>query len=390
MPSRTSASTEPLRPVPGGAGLSRRSSAHLGRRRRAAGTNLWHTSGGHLTRYGGDGRLVTAEEKTGSRVSLKAVFKRTVAEFSDDGATDLAAALTYYGVLSIFPAILALTSLLGVFGQGPDTTKALLDVALDLGASQEQLEPIEAYINSLQGSGGAGIALFIGLAGALWAASNYVNAFSRAMNTIFDVREGRPVWKLRPVMLLITLVVLLLVVLVALSLALSGGIAQAVFGVIGLGDVAIRVWGIAKWPVLFVIVVGIIALLYWGTPNLKRKFRWFSPGALVAIVVMVVAVAGYGFYVANFGNYSATYGAMAGAILMLLLLWVINVALLFGAEFDAEFERGRQLRAGLPAEEDLQLPPRDDRQLIKKAEKQHELVEENRRIRLEAGQDNKP
>ncbi|WP_165700135.1 YihY/virulence factor BrkB family protein [Ornithinimicrobium ciconiae] len=323
-------------------------------------------------------------------MSLKAVFKRTVAEFSDDGATDLAAALTYYGVLSIFPAILALTSLLGVFGQGPDTTKALLDVALDLGASQEQLEPIEAYINSLQGSGGAGIALFIGLAGALWAASNYVNAFSRAMNTIFDVREGRPVWKLRPVMLLITLVVLLLVVLVALSLALSGGIAQAVFGVIGLGDVAIRVWGIAKWPVLFVIVVGIIALLYWGTPNLKRKFRWFSPGALVAIVVMVVAVAGYGFYVANFGNYSATYGAMAGAILMLLLLWVINVALLFGAEFDAEFERGRQLRAGLPAEEDLQLPPRDDRQLIKKAEKQHELVEENRRIRLEAGQDNKP
>lgn len=333
---------------------------------------------------------MTAEEKTGSRVSLKAVFKRTVAEFSDDGATDLAAALTYYGVLSIFPAILALTSLLGVFGQGPDTTKALLDVALDLGASQEQLEPIEAYINSLQGSGGAGIALFIGLAGALWAASNYVNAFSRAMNTIFDVREGRPVWKLRPVMLLITLVVLLLVVLVALSLALSGGIAQAVFGVIGLGDVAIRVWGIAKWPVLFVIVVGIIALLYWGTPNLKRKFRWFSPGALVAIVVMVVAVAGYGFYVANFGNYSATYGAMAGAILMLLLLWVINVALLFGAEFDAEFERGRQLRAGLPAEEDLQLPPRDDRQLIKKAEKQQELVEENRRIRLEAGQDNEP
>lgn len=332
---------------------------------------------------------MTAEEKTGSRVSLKAVFKRTVAEFSDDGATDLAAALTYYGVLSIFPAILALTSLLGVFGQGPDTTKALLDVALDLGASQEQLEPIEAYINSLQGSGGAGIALFIGLAGALWAASNYVNAFSRAMNTIFDVREGRPVWKLRPVMLLITLVVLLLVVLVALSLALSGGIAQAVFGVIGLGDVAIRVWGIAKWPVLFVIVVGIIALLYWGTPNLKRKFRWFSPGALVAIVVMVVAVAGYGFYVANFGNYSATYGAMAGAILMLLLLWVINVALLFGAEFDAEFERGRQLRAGLPAEEDLQLPPRDDRQLIKKAEKQHELVEENRRIRLEADREEK-
>lgn len=321
------------------------------------------------------------------KVSLWNVFKRTVAEFSDDGATDLAAALTYYSVLSLFPAILALTSLLGVFGQGPSTTQALLDVATDLGASEDQLQPIESYINNLQGTGGAGIALFIGLAGALWAASNYVNAFSRAMNAIFDVQEGRPIWKLRPVMVLITLVVLLLVVTVALSLALSGGIAEAIFGVIGLGEQATMVWGIAKWPFLFVIVVGIIALLYWGTPNLKRKFRWFSPGALVAIVVMVVAVAGYGFYLANFGNYSATYGAMAGAILMLLLLWVINVALLFGAEFDAEFERGRELRAGLPAEEDLQLPPRDDRQLIKKAEKQQEIVEENRRIRIEASRE---
>lgn len=318
------------------------------------------------------------------KISLVNVFKRTVAEFSDDGATDLAAALTYYSVLSLFPAILALTSLLGVFGQGPSTTQALLDVATDLGASEDQLQPIENYINGLQGTGGAGIALFIGLAGALWAASNYVNAFSRAMNTIFDVQEGRPIWKLRPVMVLITLVVLLLVVVVALSLALSGGIAEAIFGVVGLGEQATMVWGIAKWPFLFVIVVGIIALLYWGTPNLKRKFRWFSPGALVAILVMVIAVAGYGFYLANFGNYSATYGAMAGAILMLLLLWVINVALLFGAEFDAEFERGRELRAGLPAEEDLQLPPRDDRQLIKKTEKHEEIVEENRRIRIEA------
>lgn len=318
------------------------------------------------------------------KISLLNVFKRTVAEFSDDGATDLAAALTYYSVLSLFPAILALTSLLGVFGQGPSTTQALLDVATDLGASEDQLQPIENYINGLQGTGGAGIALFIGLAGALWAASNYVNAFSRAMNTIFDVQEGRPIWKLRPVMVLITLVVLLLVVVVALSLALSGGIAEAIFGVVGLGEQATMVWGIAKWPFLFVIVVGIIALLYWGTPNLKRKFRWFSPGALVAILVMVIAVAGYGFYLANFGNYSATYGAMAGAILMLLLLWVINVALLFGAEFDAEFERGRELRAGLPAEEDLQLPPRDDRQLIKKTEKHEEIVEENRRIRIEA------
>lgn len=329
---------------------------------------------------------MSSEESPSSKVSPLKVFKRTVTEFGDDGATDLAAALTYYSVLSLFPAILALTSLLGVFGQGPATTKALLDVLLELGASPEQLEPIESYINNLQGTGGAGIALLIGLLGALWAASNYVNAFSRAMNTILDIEEGRPIWKLRPMMVLITLAVLLLVVTVALSLALSGPFAEAIFGVVGLSEQAIMVWGIAKWPVMFVIVVGIIALLYWATPNIKRTFRWFSPGALVAIVVAVVAVAGYGFYVANFGNYSATYGALAGAILLLLLLWIINVALLFGAEFDAEFERGRELRAGLPAEKDLQLPPRDDRQLIKKAEKQEQMVQESRKIRIEAQQ----
>lgn len=328
-----------------------------------------------------------SEEATepSSKVSLMAVLKRTIAEFTDDKATDLAAALTYYSVLSIFPAILALTSLLGVFGQGPSTTQALLDVATDLGVSADQLEIIEGYIDGLQGTGGASIALFIGLAGALWAASNYVNAFSRAMNAIFDIEEGRPVWKLRPQMVLVTLVVLLMVVFVALSLALSGSVADAIFGVVGLGDQATMVWGIAKWPVMFVVVVGIIALLYWATPNLSRKFRWFSPGALVAILVTVVATAGYSFYLANFGNYSATYGAMAGAILMLLLLWVVNVALLFGAEFDAEFERGRQLRAGLPAEEELQLPPRDDRQMVKKAEKHQAIFEENRRVRIEAG-----
>ena len=330
---------------------------------------------------------VTTEAPETSKVSLKAVFKRTLTEFGGDQATDLAAALTYYSVMSLFPAILALTSLLGVFGQGKETTQALLDVALDLGATEQQLAPIQGFLDNLQGTGGAGIALFIGLAGALWAASNYVNAFSRAMNAIYDVQEGRPIWKLRPTMVLITLVVLLLVVLVALSLALSGALADAIFGVVGLSDQATMIWGIAKWPVMLLIVVGIIAVLYWGTPNLKRRFRWFSPGALVAIVVMVVAVAGYGLYISNFGNYSATYGALAGVILMLLLLWIINLALLFGAEFDAEFERGRQLRAGLPAEEDLQLPLRDDSGARKKADKQREFVEEARRVRIEAGRE---
>ncbi len=326
-----------------------------------------------------------SSESAPAKASLVTTAKRAVAKFTKEGALDLAAALTYYSVLSLFPAILALTSLLGVFGQGPDTTGKLLDVLREMGVADEQLSTIEGYVKGLQDTGGAGIALFIGLAAALWASSNYVNAFSRAMNKIFDVEEGRPIWILRPVMLLLTLVTLLLVVAVALSLALSGTVAEAIFGVVGLSDEATRVWNLAKWPVMFLIIVIAVGILYWGTPNLKRRFRLISPGALVAIVVMVIALGGFGFYISMFGNYEATYGVMAGAILMLLLLWVINLALLFGAAFDAEFERSRQLAEGLPAEELLQLPPRDSRNARKKAAKQQEIIEENRRIRIEAG-----
>ncbi len=320
-----------------------------------------------------------------SKPSWKLVLKRTIGKFQRDGVTDLAAALTYYSVLSLFPAILALVSLLGVFGQGQSTTNALLDVVRQMGVAQGTLEPIQGYLENMQGAGGAGIALALGLAGALWAASNYVNAFSRAMNTIYETKEGRPIWKLRPVMLLITLVVLLLIALVGLSLVFTGPLAEAVGSVIGLGETAVTVWSIAKWPVLLLIVVGVIAILYYATPNVKLpKFRWMSPGAFVALLVWVLASAAFGFYVANFGSYNETYGALAGVIIFLLWLWLTNVALLFGAEFDAELERGRQLQAGIPAEHEVQLPPRDRRNLDKNAEKQEKVVEESRRIRLGA------
>ncbi len=321
-----------------------------------------------------------------SRPGWLATFKRTVSEFGADGGTDLAAALTYYSVLSLFPAVLALSSLLGVFGQGRETTTALLDVVREMGVSGDTLSTLESYVDSMQTAGGAGLALVTGLLGALWAASNYVNAFSRAMNRIYDVQEGRPIWKLRPVMLLITLVVLLLVALIGLSLVFTGGVAEAVGNVVGLGETAVQVWSIAKWPVMFLIVVAVTALLYWGTPNVKQpKFRWISPGALLAIVVWILATAGFGFYVANFGSYNKTYGALAGVIVLLLWLWLTNVALLFGAEFDAELERTRELEAGLPAEQDLQLPARDSSQSDKKAAKKQDLVEASRRIRIAAG-----
>lgn len=319
--------------------------------------------------------------------SWKAVLKRAFAEFSEDKGTDLAAALTYFSVLSLFPMLLALSSLLGVFGQGASTTEALLQVVSDLGVADDQLEVIETYVSNMQGSQGAGLALIAGLLGALWAASNYVNAFSRMMNAVYEVEEGRPVWKLRPVMLLVTLVIVLLIALVGLSLVFTGDVARAVGDVIGLGSTAVTVWNIAKWPVMLAIVILIVALLYWATPNVQQpKFRWISPGAIVAILVWILASVGFGFYVANFGNYNATYGALAGVIIMLIWLYITNITLVLGAEIDAELERGRELLAGMPAEDTMQIPPRDDRQAEKKAEKREKLVEEARRIRLQAGQ----
>lgn len=315
----------------------------------------------------------------------KATFKRTLTEFSGKGGTDLAAALTYYSVFSLFPAILATVSLLGVFGQGEATTRAMLDILEDMGVSEDQMEPIESFLSTMQTASGAGIALIIGIGGALWAASNYVNGFSRMMNIVYDVPEGRPVWKLRPWLLLLTAVVVLLVILVGLSLVFTGGFAHAVGSAIGLGETAVTIWNIAKWPFMFLIVVTIVGLLYWGTPNVRPpKFRWLTPGALVAITAWVIATAGLGFYVANFGNYEATYGALAGVIVMLLWLWITNTTLVFGAVLDSELERARELQAGLPSEEKLQLEQRDDRNSIKQAEKRQEMVTESRRIRLEA------
>lgn len=317
---------------------------------------------------------------------MKGTLKRTLAEFSSKGGTDLAASLTYYTVFSIFPALLAIVSLMPLVGGGDDSVDRVITLLQeDFGVAQEQLDPIQGYLEDLTAVGGAGIFFVIGLLGAMWSASNYVNGFSRVMNKVYGVREGRPIWKLRPWMLMITAIVLICVVLVIAALVLSGGIAEAVGSAVGLGDTAVMVWGIAKWPVVVGIVVFIIALLYWGTPNVRPpKFRWLSGGALLGLAVVAVSTAGFGFYVANFGNYDATFGAVGGVIVMLTWLWLVNTALVLGAFFDAELERGRQLAAGLPAEEDFQLEMRDSSGAEKAEEKQAALVAESRRIRLEA------
>ncbi len=320
-----------------------------------------------------------------NRPSRTFIVKNTVREFMDDECTDVAAALTYYAVLALFPAVLALVSLLGVVGQGQRSTDMLLDILRDLGAGSA-VGSIEPVLQQLTATSAAGAALVIGLLGALWSASGYVNAFSRAMNKVYEIDEGRPIWKLRPVMLLVTAVLLVLAALTAVALVVSGPLAEAIGSALELSDIAVTVWSIAKWPVLLGIVVVIVAMLYHATPNVRQpKFRWVSVGAVVAILVWILASAAFALYVANFGSYNRTYGSLGGVIVFLLWLWITNLALLFGAELDAETERGRELQAGIEAERSIQLPPRDTTKSEKDAAKAAKQVEEGAALRRRSG-----
>ncbi len=319
-----------------------------------------------------------------SKRSVTLVVKKAIQEFMQDQCLDLAAGLTYYAVLALFPALLALVSLLGVFGQGRETVDAVLGLAADV-VPPDVLGEIRPVVNQMVNTPAAGFALVAGLLGALWSASGYVGAFSRSMNRVYGIREGRPMWKLRPTLLLFTLVLLLLVAVVMIGLVVSGPVARWIGGLIGLGDAAVTVWGLAKWPVILVIVMLVVGLLYYVTPNVKQpKFRWLSPGAVLAIVVWLAGSLAFGFYVANFGSYNKTYGALAGVVIFLLWLWLTNLALLLGAEVDAESERSRELRAGLPAEDQILLPRRDMTQIDKADAKRDALIDTGRQIRLEA------
>jgi membrane protein len=313
--------------------------------------------------------------------SWKYVLQKTIREFSSDQCTDIAAALTYFAVLSLFPGLIAIFSLLGVFGQGQAASDAVLEIVEQV-APGDIVDTIREPIEQIASSPAAGFALVTGILLAIWSASGYVGAFSRAMNRIYEIEEGRPFWKLKPTQLLVTIITIVLLVAAAIILVVSGPVTDAVGNALGLGEVPQTIWSIVKWPVLAFIVVLIVAILYYATPNAKQpKFRWISIGALLAIVVLGLATLAFGFYVANFSSYDRTYGSLAGIIIFLLWLWIANLALLFGAEFDAELERGRQLQAGIAAEEDIQLPPRDTRKSDKAAEKEQKDIDEGRRIR---------
>jgi len=308
----------------------------------------------HTTRR--DYRPVGVDTKTSLFATIKRVFK----EFSEDNMTDWAAALTYYGLLSLFPAIIALVSIVGLVGDPTQTTKTLTEIVNKLapgGAAHTLSTTIKSITSNRTG---AGFAFVLGLAAALWSASGYIGAFMRASNVVFETPEGRPIWKLRPLQLLVTLIMVLLTALVGLSLVLTGPIVKDIAGPIGLGSTAVTIWNYAKWPVLIVVVLGMISLLYYAAPNVKQRgFRFVTPGALFALVVWLVASIAFAFYVANFGSYNKTYGALGGVVGLLVWLWITNIAILLGMQVNSERERNIELDAGSErAEREIQLEPR--------------------------------
>jgi membrane protein len=286
------------------------------------------------------------------------VIRRAVREFKEDDLTLLAAALTYYGVLSLFPALLVLLSLLGLLGTS--ATQALVDNLESLTPGPARDVVTNAVRNLQSASGAAGFAFVFGILGALWSASGYVGGLIKASNVIYEVEEGRPFWKLRPLQIAVTVVLMLVAAALAVSIVLTGPLAHRVGDVVGLGDTTVTVWNIAKWPVIALVVSQVIAFLYWVTPNVRHPgYRWISPGGILAVVLWVLASLAFAFYVSNFGSYNKTYGSLAAVIIFLVWLWVTNVAILLGAELNAETEREREIVKGQPAEQEPFLPERD-------------------------------
>jgi membrane protein len=297
--------------------------------------------------------------------SWLAAAKRSVREFKEDDLQDWAAALTYYGIQSIFPGLLVLVSLLGLLGKS--ATQPLITGLTKAAPSAVRHIVGTAMVHLQQSHSAAGILAVVGIAIGLRSASNYVAAFMRASNAIYDVPEGRPFWKTIPIRLGITLVILVLLVASALIVVVTGGLAVRVGQTLGIGSAAITAWNIAKWPVLLIMVSIMFAVLYWASPNARHKFRWVSPGGVLAVVLWLIASGLFALYAANFGHYNKVYGSLGGVIIFLIWMWISNVAVLIGAEFNAELERGRAIAGGLPPDAEPFTEMRDTRKLRKKA-----------------------
>ncbi len=289
-------------------------------------------------------------------------LKRTYKEFSEDNMTDWAAALTYYGLLSLFPALIAMVSIVGLVGDPVETTRTLTDIISKIspGADTETFQgPIESITQHKTASG---VLFFVSLGLALWSASGYVGAFMRASNVVWETPEGRGFLKLRPLQILVTLLMILMLAAVLLAVVMTGPIVEAVAGPLGIGNTAVDIWNIAKWPVLLVVVMLMFAVLFHFAPNVKMPgFKWVTAGSVVATVLWIIASLAFGFYVANFGSYDKTYGTLGGVVALLVWVWISNCVLLLGLELNAERERSVELEAGVPrAEREIQLEPRDE------------------------------
>jgi membrane protein len=302
---------------------------------------------------------------TDSRAGLLPRLKRTFTEYSEDNMSDWAAALTYYGLLSLFPALIALVSIVGLFGDPATTTKTITDIVTKLGpssAAQTFAGPVKSITSH---KSAAGILFVVGLGAALWSASGYVGAFMRAANIIYETPEGRPFWKLRPLQILVTFFMIVLLAAVALGIVLTGPVVSAVAGPLGIGSTAQTIWNFAKWPVMLLAVLAMLSVLYHASPNVQLPgFKWVTPGAIFALVIWLVASGLFAFYVANFGSYDKTYGTLGGLVVLLMWLWITNCALLLGMELNSERERDRELEAGMArAEREIQLEPRGEPKL---------------------------
>ena len=282
------------------------------------------------------------------RGSWGGTLKRTIREFKEDKLQHWAAALTYYAILSIFPALLVMVSLVGLVADPARVTKVLTDTVAELGPSTAASTfqgPIESITSN---RGAAGVLFVVGIVAALWSASSYVSAFADACNSIYEVDEGRPFWRLKPLQLAVTFVLIIVAAFVALALVLSGPIASALGSSLGMGDTALTMWRFAKWPAMVVLVLLIFGVLYYTAPNARvRGVRWVTIGALAALLAWIVASVAFAVYVANFGSYDKTYGTLGGVVVFLLWMWITNMAILLGAELNAETERAHQLHRGV-------------------------------------------
>ncbi|HEX6522854.1 MAG TPA: YihY/virulence factor BrkB family protein [Streptosporangiaceae bacterium] len=290
--------------------------------------------------------------------------KRSMKEFKEDNLQDRAAALTYYGILSIFPGLLVLVSLLGLLGKS--ATQPVITGLTNAAPGSVRQILLNAMTHLQHSHASAGILAAIGIVVGLWSASSYVAGFMRASNVVYDVPEGRPIWKITPIRLAVTLVMLVLLVASALIVVVTGGLASRVGHALGIGSVAVTTWNIAKWPVLLIIVSIMFAILYWASPNARHGFRLFSPGSVLAVVLWLIGSGLFALYVAYFGHYNKVYGSLAGVIIFLIWMWISNTAVLIGAEFDAEFERGRAIARGLPPDKEPFTEMRDTRKLRRK------------------------